>query len=222
MNFAFENTYYYSPSADPAMEGQNININKVFEKKLQEGKKMMYEADKLVRADKHDAAIKSLENAKQCYLDAITEIKNMKGGPLANSIIGSYARDIVGTYKLLRESSALKEFKTSSGQSWDGALYSVGATRCFASILSFIPPTAPIAQGMNLGANIKRRTLNNDDSNRRGETNRFTFNGFKEDCIFILNAYIKTIDNLIKVIEKQKDKKSNASITNESAIENLL
>lgn len=222
MNYAFENTYYYSPSADPAMEGQNININKVFEKKLQEGKNMMYEADKLVRNGKHDDAIKSLENAKKCYLDAINEIKNMKGGPLANSIIGSWARDIVGTYKLLRETSALREFKTSSGQSWDGAIYSIGATRCIASIISFIPPATPIAQGMRLGANIKRRVLNNDDSTRRGKTNKFTFNGFKEDCIFILNAYIKTIDNLIKVIEKHKDKKSNASITKESAIENLL
>lgn len=67
-----------------------------------------------------------------------------------------------------------------------------------------IPPVAVYGIAGNVGADYGRRYRNTQAAKSRGEKKPFTFNGFKEDLVWILNAYIDATDALIKtsVIKK--------------------
>lgn len=233
---AFETTYYFCPEAvEPATEGQNMKINRIFEKYIADGKKYIREADGYAASGKYDESIKSLKNAKDCFSKAIDKINETKGGPLAATIIGMCARALLGTYKMFTSASALKKFKSYGDYDWSTPLLATGVVRVVQLLTSIIPGVSQTAKvvgtGVNAaaaavstGVNISRRLKNSTDfeNTHDGKKKRFSFNGFREDCMFILNAYIKTTDNLIQLVEKMKATKEKGSIIKESLIEDLV
>lgn len=56
----------------------------------------------------------------------------------------------------------------------------------------------------------------------RGQKKKFTFNGFKEDLIFVLNSYIDAVEGMIKNVRNQKLYKTRDKLVQESYIENLV
>lgn len=221
---SFETTYYFCNVTEPATEGQNMSINRIFEKNLADGKKYIREADGYAAAGKYDKSIESLKNAKNCFSKAIDKINETKGGPLAETIIGMYARALLGTYKMFTSASALKKFKSYGDDDWSTPLTATGAVRVVQLLTSFIPGVSQVTAAVGTGVNITRRMKNTTDfeNTHDGKKKNFSFNGFREDCMFILNAYIKTTDNLIQLVEKMKSTKEKGSIMKESLIEDLI
>ena len=222
---SFDTTYYFcSEAVEPATEGQNMSINRIFEKYLADGKKYIREADGYAASGKYDESIKSLKNAKDCFSKAIDKINETKGGPLAETIIGMYARALLGTYKMFTSASALKKFKSYGDDDWSTPLTVSGAVRVVQLLTSFIPGVNQVANAVGTGVNVSRRLKNSTDfeNTHDGKKKNFSFNGFREDCMFILNAYIKTTDNLIQLVEKMKATKEKGSIMKESLIEDLV
>lgn len=222
---SFDTTYYFCPEAvEPATEGQNMQINRIFEKYLADGKKYIREADGYAASGKYDESIKSLKNAKDCFSKAIDKINETEGGPLAATIIGAYARALLGTYKMFTSASALKKFKSYGDNNWSTPLTATGAVRVVQLLTSFIPGVSQVTGVVGTGVNISRRLKNSTDfeNTHDGKKKNFSFNGFREDCMFILNAYIKTTDNLIQLVEKMKATKEKGSIMKESLIEDLV
>lgn len=233
---SFDTTYYFCPEAvEPAIEGQNITINRIFEKYLADGKKYLREADSYAASGKYDDSIKSLKNAKDCFSKAIDKINETKGGPLAETIIGLYAKTLLGTYKMFTSASSLKKFKSYGEGNWSTPLLATGAVRVVQLLTSLVPgvnaTALAVGTGLNsaatavsTGINVGRRVKNSADykNTHDGKKKNFSFNGFREDCMFILNAYIKTTDNLIQLVEKMKATKEKGSIIKESLIEDLV
>ena len=77
------------------------------------------------------------------------------------------------------------------------------------SVIRIISVFIPALQLFDMGLNISHRSSNTKLEAQRGKHKKFTFNGFKEDCIIVLNAYLETIEDLKdKVKEAQNGRLS--------------
>ena len=213
---AFETTYYFCPDMfEPATEGANIDSYNVYTKALSDGKAKIREADKLIQAGKHDAAVKALQEAKQDFSDGIDAIHKIPDGVLSATIIQKIAKQTVAISQMFKESKELA--KMSKGiddpnKDWSYALNVLGVGK----VLNWIVP------GANAGYDVQRRQINTEQEKTRGQKKKFTFNGFKEDLIFVLNSYIDAVEGMIKNVRNQKLYKTRDKLVQESYIEDLV
>ena len=213
---AFETTYYFCPEAfEPATEGANIDSYNVYTKALSDGKAKIREANKLIQAGKHDAAVKALQEAKQDFSDGIDAIHKIPDGVLSATIIQKIAKQTVAISQMFKESKELA--KMSKGiddpnKDWSYALNVLGVGK----IVNWIVP------GANVGYDMQRRQINTEQEKTRGQKKKFTFNGFKEDLIFVLNSYIDAVEGMIKNVRNQKLYKTRDKLVQESYIEDLV
>ena len=213
---AFETTYYFCPDMfEPATEGANIDSYNVYTKALSDGKAKIREADKLIQAGKHDAAVKALQEAKQDFSDGIDAIHKIPDGVLSATIIQKIAKQTVAISQMFKESKELA--KMSKGiddpnKDWSYALNVLGIGK----VLNWIVP------GANAGYDVQRRQINTEQEKTRGQKKKFTFNGFKEDLIFVLNSYIDAVEGMIKNVRNQKLYKTRDKLVQESYIEDLV
>ena len=213
---AFETTYYFcSDMFEPATEGANIDSYNVYTKALSDGKSKIREANKLIQAGKHDAAVKALQEAKQDFSDGIDAIHKIPDGVLSATIIQRIAKQTVAISQMFKESNELA--KMSKGiddpnKDWSYALNVLGIGK----VLNWIVP------GANAGYDVQRRQINTEQEKTRGQKKKFTFNGFKEDLIFVLNSYIDAVEGMIKNVRNQKLYKTRDKLVQESYIEDLV
>ena len=213
---AFETTYYFCPEAfEPATEGANIDSYEAYTKALSAGKAKISEANKLIQAGKHDAAVKALQEAKQDFSDGIDAIHKIPDGILSATIIQRIAKQTVGISQMFKQSKELT--KMSKGiddpnKDWSYALNVLGVGK----VMNWIVP------GSNAGYDMQRRQINTEHEKARGQKKKFTFNGFKEDLIFVLNSYIDAVEGMIKNVRNQKLYKSRDKLVQESLIEDLV
>lgn len=213
---AFETTYYFCPDMfEPATEGANIDSYNVYTKALSDGKTKIREANKLIQAGKHDAAVKALQEAKQDFIDGIDAIHKIPDGVLSATIIQNIAKQTVAISQMFKESKELA--KMSKGiddpnKDWSYALNVLGVGK----VVNWIIP------GANVGYDMQRRQINTEQERTRGQKKKFTFNGFKEDLIFVLNSYIDAVEGMIKNVRNQKLYKTRDKLVQESYIEDLV
>lgn len=216
MNMAFETTYYFCPDMfEPATEGANIDSYEAYTKALSAGKSKISEANKLIQAGKHDAAVKALQEAKQDFSDGIDAIHKIPDGILSATIIQKIAKQTVGISQMFKQSKELA--KMSKGiddpnKDWSYALNVLGVGK----VMNWIIP------GANAGYDVQRRHINTEQEKTRGQKKKFTFNGFKEDLIFVLNSYIDAVEGMIKNVRNQKLYKTRDKLIQESYIEDLV
>ena len=187
------------------MEGKNLDVNRIFIDSITAGRKEIEKSIMYMRNTRYAEAEDHLNTAIDKFETAITEIHNIDSGILADTLIGGIMKDFAGTYQLLISAGTIKEFGI-AGKDWGH----VFTTRAFLRIASFIlAPVLGVGLGLNfanIGLNISRRRANTKAELDRGQKKKFTFNGFKEDCIYMLNAYIEVCNDLIdKLKEAQKD-----------------
>ena len=213
---AFETTYYFCPDMfEPATEGANIDSYNVYTKALSDGKAKIREANKLIQAGKYDAAVNALQEAKQDFSDGIDAIHKIPDGVLSATIIQKIAKQTVAISQMFKESKELA--KMSKGiddpnKDWSYALNVLGVGK----VLNWIVP------GANAGYDVQRRQINTEQEKTRGQKKKFTFNGFKEDLIFVLNSYIDAVEGMIKNVSNQKLYKTRDKLVQESYIEDLV
>lgn len=213
---AFETTYYFCPDMfEPATEGANIDSYNAYTKALSDGKAKIREANKLIQAGKHDAAVKALQEAKQDFSDGIDAIHKIPDGVLSATIIQRIAKQTVAISQMFKQSEELA--KMSKGiddpnKDWSYALNVLGVGK----IVNWIVP------GANVGYDMQRRQINTEHEKTRGQKKKFTFNGFKEDLIFVLNSYIDAVEGMIKNVRNQKLYKTRDKLVQESYIEDLV
>lgn len=213
---AFETTYYFCPDMfEPATEGANIDSYEAYTKALSAGKSKISEANKLIQAGKHDAAVKALQEAKQDFSDGIDVIHKIPDGILSATIIQKIAKQTVGISQMFKQSKELA--KMSKGiddpnKDWSYALNVLGVGK----VMNWIIP------GANAGYDMQRRQINTEQEKTRGQKKKFTFNGFKEDLIFVLNSYIDAVEGMIKNVRNQKLYKTRDKLIQESYIEDLV
>lgn len=213
---AFETTYYFCPDMfEPATEGANIDSYNAYTKALSDGKAKIREANKLIQAGKHDAAVKALQEAKQDFSDGIDAIHKIPDGVLSATIIQRIAKQTVAISQMFKESKELA--KMSKGiddpnKDWSYALNVLGVGK----VMNWIVP------GANAGYDVQRRQINTEQEKTRGQKKKFTFNGFKEDLIFVLNSYIDAVEGMIKNVRNQKLYKTRDKLVQESYIEDLV
>ena len=213
---AFETTYYFCPDVfEPATEGANIDSYNAYTKALSDGKAKIREANKLIQAGKYDAAVNALQEAKQDFSDGIDAIHKIPDGVLSATIIQKIAKQTVAISQMFKESKELA--KMSKGiddpnKDWSYALNVLGVGK----VLNWIVP------GANAGYDVQRRQINTEQEKTRGQKKKFTFNGFKEDLIFVLNSYIDAVEGMIKNVRNQKLYKTRDKLVQESYIEDLV
>ena len=184
------------------MEGKNLDVNRKFGDSLTAGNKELEKALMYMRSDRYTEAIEHLDTASDKFETAIQDIHDVNGGILADTIIGGIMRDFVGTYRMFVAASNLKSYGQ-VGKDWGTKLRIRSVIRIL--YICGLPGAGVIDMGMNVG----RRVTNTRLEVERGKHKKFTFNGFKEDCINVLNAYLETINDLKdKVKEAQNGKLS--------------
>lgn len=183
------------------MEGKNLDVNKKFGDSLTAGNKELEKALMYMRSDRYTEAIEHLDIASDKFETAIQEIHNVNGGILADTIIGNIMKEFAGTYRMFIAANNLKTYG-SIGRDW-------GTKLKVHSVIRIISVFIPALQLFDMGLNIGRRSSNTKLEAQRGKHKKFTFNGFKEDCIVVLNAYLETIEDLKdKVKEAQNGRLS--------------
>lgn len=183
------------------MEGKNLDVNKKFGDSLTAGNKELEKALMYMRSDRYTEAIEHLDTASDKFETAIQEIHNVNGGILADTIIGNIMKEFAGTYRMFIAANNLKTYG-SIGRDW-------GTKLKVHSVIRIISVFIPALQLFDMGLNIGRRSSNTKLEAKRGKQKKFTFNGFKEDCIIVLNAYLETIEDLKdKVKEAQNGRLS--------------
>lgn len=183
------------------MEGKNLDVNRKFGDSLTAGNKELEKALMYMRSDRYTEAIEHLDTASDKFETAIQEIHNVNGGILADTIIGNIMKEFAGTYRMFIAANNLKTYG-SIGRDW-------GTKLKVHSVIRIISVFIPALQLFDMGLNIGRRSSNTKLEAQRGKQNKFTFNGFKEDCIIVLNAYLETIEDLKdKVKEAQNGRLS--------------
>ena len=183
------------------MEGKNLDVNKKFGDSLTAGNKELEKALMYMRSDRYTEAIEHLDTASDKFETAIQEIHNVNGGILADTIIGNIMKEFAGTYRMFIAANNLKTYG-SMGRDW-------GTKLKVHSVIRIISVFIPALQLFDMGLNISRRSSNTKLEAQRGKHKKFTFNGFKEDCIIVLNAYLETIEDLKdKVKEAQNGRLS--------------
>ena len=184
------------------MEGKNLDVNRKFGDSLTAGNKELEKALMYMRSDRYTETIEHLDTASDKFETAIQEIHDVNAGILADTIIGGIMRDFVGTYRMFVAASNLKSYGQ-VGKDWGTKLRIRSVIRIL--YICGLPGAGVIDMGMNIG----RRVTNTRLETERGKQKKFTFNGFKEDCINVLNAYLETIEDLKdKVKEAQNGKLS--------------
>lgn len=183
------------------MEGKNLDVNKKFGDSLTAGNKELEKALMYMRSDRYTEAIEHLDTASDKFETAIQEIHNVNGGILADTVIGNIMKEFAGTYRMFIAANNLKTYG-SIGRDW-------GTKLKVHSVIRIISVFIPALQLFDMGLNIGRRSSNTKLEAQRGKQKKFTFNGFKEDCIVVLNAYLETIEDLKdKVKEAQNGRLS--------------
>lgn len=183
------------------MEGKNLDVNKKFGDSLTAGNKELEKALMYMRSDRYTEAIEHLDIASDKFETAIQEIHNVNGGILADTVIGNIMKEFAGTYRMFIAANNLKTYG-SIGRDW-------GTKLKVHSVIRIISVFIPALQLFDMGLNIGRRSSNTKLEAQRGKHKKFTFNGFKEDCIIVLNAYLETIEDLKdKVKEAQNGRLS--------------
>lgn len=183
------------------MEGKNLDVNRKFGDSLTAGNKELEKALMYMRSDRYTEAIEHLDTAYDKFETAIQEIHNVNGGILADTIIGNIMKEFAGTYRMFIAANNLKTYG-SIGRDW-------GTKLKVHSVIRIISVFIPALQLFDMGLNIGRRSSNTKLEAQRGKHKKFTFNGFKEDCIIVLNAYLETIEDLKdKVKEAQNGRLS--------------
>ena len=183
------------------MEGKNLDVNRKFSDSLTAGNKELEKALMYMRSDRYTEAIEHLDTASDKFETAIQEIHNVNGGILADTIIGNIMKEFAGTYRMFIAANNLKTYG-SIGRDW-------GTKLKVHSVIRIISVFIPALQLFDMGLNIGRRSSNTKLEAQRGKHKKFTFNGFKEDCIIVLNAYLETIEDLKdKVKEAQNGRLS--------------
>lgn len=183
------------------MEGKNLDVNRKFGDSLTAGNKELEKALMYMRSDRYTEAIEHLDTASDKFETAIQEIHNVNGGILADTIIGNIMKEFAGTYRMFIAANNLKTYG-SIGRDW-------GTKLKVHSVIRIISVFIPALQLFDMGLNISRRSSNTKFEAERGKHKKFTFNGFKEDCIIVLNAYLETIEDLKdKVKEAQNGRLS--------------
>lgn len=183
------------------MEGKNLDVNRKFGDSLTAGNKELEKALMYMRSDRYTEAIEHLDTASDKFETAIQEIHNVNGGILADTIIGNIMKEFAGTYRMFIAANNLKTYG-SIGRDW-------GTKLKVHSVIRIISVFIPALQLFDMGLNIGRRSSNTKLEAQRGKHKKFTFNGFKEDCIIVLNAYLETIEDLKdKVKEAQNGRLS--------------
>lgn len=183
------------------MEGKNLDVNRKFGDSLTAGNKELEKALMYMRSDRYTEAIEHLDIASDKFETAIQEIHNVNGGILADTIIGNIMKEFAGTYRMFIAANNLKTYG-SIGRDW-------GTKLKVHSVIRIISVFIPALQLFDMGLNIGRRSSNTKLEAQRGKQKKFTFNGFKEDCIVVLNAYLETIEDLKdKVKEAQNGRLS--------------
>ena len=183
------------------MEGKNLDVNRKFGDSLTAGNKELEKALMYMRSDRYTEAIEHLDTASDKFETAIQEIHNVNGGILADTIIGNIMKEFAGTYRMFIAANNLKTYG-SIGRDW-------GTKLKVHSVIRIISVFIPALQLFDMGLNIGRRSSNTKLEAQRGKQKKFTFNGFKEDCIIVLNAYLETIEDLKdKVKEAQNGRLS--------------
>lgn len=184
------------------MEGKNLDVNRKFGDSLTAGNKELEKALMYMRSNRYTEAIEHLDTASDKFETAIQEIHDVNAGILADTIIGGIMRDFVGTYRMFVAASNLKSYGQ-VGKDWGTKLRIRSVIRIL--YICGLPGAGVIDMGMNIG----RRVTNTRLETERGKQKKFTFNGFKEDCINVLNAYLETIEDLKdKVKEAQNGRLS--------------
>lgn len=183
------------------MEGKNLDVNRKFGDSLTAGNKELEKALMYMRSNRYTEAIEHLDTASDKFETAIQEIHDVNAGILADTIIGNVMKEFAGTYRMFIAANNLKTYG-SIGRDW-------GAKLKVHSVIRIISVFIPALQLFDMGLNIGRRSSNTKLEAQRGKQKKFTFNGFKEDCIIVLNAYLETIEDLKdKVKEAQNGKLS--------------
>lgn len=183
------------------MEGKNLDVNRKFGDSLTAGNKELEKALMYMRSDRYTEAIEHLDIASDKFETAIQEIHNVNGGILADTVIGNIMKEFAGTYRMFIAANNLKTYG-SIGRDW-------GTKLKVHSVIRIISVFIPALQFFDMGLNIGRRSSNTKLEAQRGKHKKFTFNGFKEDCIIVLNAYLETIEDLKdKVKEAQNGRLS--------------
>lgn len=183
------------------MEGKNLDVNRKFGDSLTAGNKELEKALMYMRSDRYTEAIEHLDTASDKFETAIQEIHNVNGGILADTIIGNIMKEFAGTYRMFIAANNLKTYG-SIGRDW-------GTKLKVHSVIRIVSVFIPALQLFDMGLNISRRSSNTKLEAQRGKHKKFTFNGFKEDCIIVLNAYLETIEDLKdKVKEAQNGRLS--------------
>lgn len=183
------------------MEGKNLDVNRKFGDSLTAGNKELEKALMYMRSDRYTEAIEHLDIASDKFETAIQEIHNVNGGILADTVIGNIMKEFAGTYRMFIAANNLKTYG-SIGRDW-------GTKLKVHSVIRIISVFIPALQLFDMGLNIGRRSSNTKLEAQRGKHKKFTFNGFKEDCIIVLNAYLETIEDLKdKVKEAQNGRLS--------------
>ena len=183
------------------MEGKNLDVNRKFGDSLTAGNKELEKALMYMRSDRYTEAIEHLDTASDKFETAIQEIHNVNGGILADTVIGNVMKEFAGTYRMFIAANNLKTYG-SIGRDW-------GTKLKVHSVIRIISVFIPALQLFDMGLNIGRRSSNTKLEAQRGKQKKFTFNGFKEDCIIVLNAYLETIEDLKdKVKEAQNGRLS--------------
>lgn len=134
---------------------------------------------------------------------------------MSATIIQRIAKQTVAISQMFKESNELA--KMSKGiddpnKDWSYALSVLGVGK----VVNWIIP------GANVGYDMQRRQINTEHERTRGQKKKFTFNGFKEDLIFVLNSYIDAVEGMIKNVRNQKLYRTRDKLVQESYIEDLV
>ena len=179
----------------------------------------------MVQNGKYDEAVRKLQEAKKNFLDGIEEIHNIPDGPLSATVVQFFAKGIVSTYQMLKAGDTLKTYSLGVDdpfKDWASTLKDVAVTRIIDYLMYPTILFTTLGLSGNAGLDVGRRMRNTQAEKARGSHKKFTFNGFKEDLLYIMNAYIDAIDGMIKNVRNQKVWKSRDKIVHESYYSDMI
>lgn len=210
---------------EPVTEGANTDSFRAFKTAVDKGQSNIREANKLVQNGKYDEAVRKLQEAKKNFLDGIEEIHNIPDGPLSATVVQFFAKGIVSTYQMLKAGDTLKTYSLGVDdpfKDWASTLKDVAVTRIIDYLMYPTILFTTLGLSNNAGLDVGRRMRNTQAEKARGSHKKFTFNGFKEDLLYIMNAYIDAIDGMIKNVRNQKVWKSRDKIVHESYYSDMI
>ena len=181
-------------SLDAAIEGASMDAWKSWKRVSENVKKNLRGAKSLMKRGKYKEAIPYIEDAKKDLEKAHSQINARTSWPLSSYISG-FVGGILGIVVLFNEIDE----EVLSGQR-RLTIFGVQVINVLTSLASVVPGADVVANLGMLGVVISNKQF----AKQKGLEEKGGFwNRVQRDMLFLINAYIKTCDELIEECETQ-------------------